>query len=274
MNLKNNQKGMTLIEVMVSVTLGLMFLTAAMGFLITSQQSSQSQDTGNRMQENARFAMELIRESVRMAGFTQGPANPGYIYRDACGTVNGLAATNCSDDVATTATSQGDRLALAMTSPDSQDCLGNDTGSTDTVFANVFWVETSGNISSLYCRGYDMATDTWIGAAQPLIDGIDQMQVQYGILDVPTNTVDRYLNATQVQALGANTWDNVRSVKVGLLVSSGVDTNEAINDGGTVGAALASTYTNFTILDGSYTRADRKLRRVYTSLITLNNVGG
>ncbi|MEQ9208586.1 MAG: PilW family protein [Pseudomonadales bacterium] len=263
MNLHTHQKGLTLIEVMISVTIGLLFLTAAMGYLVTSQQSFRAQDTGTRIQENARFAMDILRRNVRMAGHSDDLAiAPAYIYREACGN------DPCADD---TATAQGDRLAVAMVSPDAEDCLGNDLG-TETHVANVFWVEVVGDMSSLYCRGWDVENGGWHSASQPLVDGVDQMQVQYGVYNSATDSIDRYLNAAGVEAL-ANGWDNVRSVRIALLVQSGQDTDEADTSGNTVGnATFAANYTTFTLLDGAaYTPGDQRIRRVFTNTVAINN---
>lgn len=265
------QRGLTLIEVMISVTLGVIFLLGAMTFLVSGQRSYQSQDSGTRIQENARFAMDLIQQQIRVAGYSEDfNVNPGYIYRGACGTVNAVAATNCSNDVASTATTQGDRLAIAMTSPDSQDCLGNDTGSTSTRIANVFWVEIADDVSSLYCQGFNLDTNppAFIGNKQPLVDGIDQMQVEYGIANAATGIVDQYFNAMTVPA---NAWDRVRAIKVALLVNPGVDTSDA-DTGSTQTDSLLMANT-YNLLGGTYTRTagDRKLRRVFTSLTVINN---
>lgn len=264
MNFYSSQKGLTLIEVMISVTMGLLFLTAALGYLVTSQQSFRAQDTGTRIQENARFSMDILRHNIRMAGYSDNlTIAPAYIYREACGANN-----PCADD---TATNQGDRLAVAMVSPDAEDCLGNDLG-TDTHVANVFWVETVGGISSLYCRGWDVENASWHSASQPLVDGVDQMQVQYGVYSAATDSIDRYLNATGVEAL-ANGWDNVQSVRVALLVQSGQDTDDADTSGNTVAdATFAANYTTFTLLDGAaYTPGDQRIRRVFTNTVAINN---
>ena len=271
------QQGLTLIEVMLSITLGLLFLVAAMSFLVSAQQSYRSQDTATRIQENARFAMDMMRGYVRMAGYSDDVTiTPAYIYRDGCGTtINGQSsATNCSAD---TTTVQGDRLALSQLSPDAEDCLGNALGA-DTHVANVFWVETaaapsgSGTISSLYCRGWDVDNSSWHSAAQPLVDGIDQMQVQYGVYNAATDSVDRYLNAAGVEALTSG-WANVQSVRISLLVNAGVDTSDASQSASTVdNLTFAANYDSFTLLDGAlYNPRDNRIRKVFSSTITINN---
>ena len=63
------QRGLTLVELMVSLTLGLL-ITLAIGYLYTnSRQSYRLNDNVARMQENGRHAMEVISRDVRMAGY-------------------------------------------------------------------------------------------------------------------------------------------------------------------------------------------------------------
>ena len=293
------QRGLTLIELMISVTIGLVFIFGALTFLVSGHQSFRAQNSGSRIQENARFALDILKEHVRMAGYNDTTSSlldlPALIYRGACGTdINGQVPNPCSDD---TTTDQGDRLAMALRIPTgatgaaAQDCMGSPLTALNEHVVNVFWVEqdTSSGVSSLYCRGYNPDTDTWHGtAAQPLVDGIEQMQVQYGLVDGNTSSggstpssgtggrVDRYLNATDLQTLDAgnatrNYWGDVRSVRIALLVSAGAE--QAADDGAnTLSADTLTAYQTFTLLDGAaYTPAEPRIRRVFSTTITLNN---
>ena len=293
------QRGLTLIELMISVAIGLVFILGAVNFLVSGHQSFRAQNSGSRIQENARFALDILKEHVRMAGYNDTTSSlldlPALIYRGACDTINGLSANPCSDD---TTTDQGDRLAMALRIPTgatgvaAQDCLGSPLTALNEHVVNIFWVEqdSSSGVSSLYCRGYNPDTNTWHGTqAQPLVDGIEQMQVQYGLVDGnPSSTgntpssgtggrVDRYLNATDLQALDAadttrNYWGDVRSLRIALLVSAGA--RQAADDGaGTLDSATqTASYQTFTLLDGAaYTPAETRIRRVFSATITLNN---
>lgn len=289
------QRGLTLIELMISVTIGLVFIFGAVTFLVSGHQSFRAQNSGSRIQENARFALDILKEHVRMAGYNDTTSSlldlPALIYRGACGTINGQVANSCSDD---TTTDQGDRLAMALRIPTgatgiaAQDCMGSPLTAINEHVVNVFWVEqdSSSGVSSLYCRGYNPDTNTWHGtAAQPLVDGIEQMQVQYGLVDGnPSSTgssgtggrVDRYLNASDLQTLDAanatrNYWGDVRSVRIALLVGAGAE--QAADDGAnTLSSDTLAAYQTFTLLDGAaYTPAETRIRRVFSTTITLNN---
>lgn len=63
------QRGLTLVELMISLTLGLL-ITLAIGYLYTgSRQTYRVNDNVARMQENGRYAMEMIGRDLRMAGY-------------------------------------------------------------------------------------------------------------------------------------------------------------------------------------------------------------
>lgn len=63
------QRGFSLIELMVAVTLGFIVVGAVGYLFLGSRQSFRTTDNLSRMQENARYALESITRDVRMAGY-------------------------------------------------------------------------------------------------------------------------------------------------------------------------------------------------------------
>lgn len=63
------QRGFSLVELMVAVTLGFIVVGAVGYLFLGSRQSFRTTDNLSRMQENARFALESITRDVRMAGY-------------------------------------------------------------------------------------------------------------------------------------------------------------------------------------------------------------
>lgn len=62
-------QGMTLVELMVGLAIGL-FLVAVMSTMyLGSRNTFVAQETGSRLQENGRFAMDTIANDLRMSGF-------------------------------------------------------------------------------------------------------------------------------------------------------------------------------------------------------------
>lgn len=65
----SRQRGLTLIEFMISITLG-MILVAAISVLIANQSSARTEiDRGGRLIENGRYAMQVVTDDLMMAGY-------------------------------------------------------------------------------------------------------------------------------------------------------------------------------------------------------------
>lgn len=62
--------GLTLVELMVSITISLIILAALSALFITSRSSYKYEEGMARVQESGRFATEFIAQDVRMAGYS------------------------------------------------------------------------------------------------------------------------------------------------------------------------------------------------------------
>lgn len=101
---------------------------------------------------------------------------------------------------------------------------------------------------------------TWTGAAwnvEPLVPGIDTMQVLYGVATVPDGVISRYLPASAV-----TDWTLVYGVHLAFLIQGQV--------GSAQGGAMAAPVLLGTIVTPP---ADTRLRRVYELTIHLRNSG-
>ncbi|MES2491532.1 MAG: PilW family protein [Pseudomonadota bacterium] len=78
MNCRASQSGLSLIEVMIAVTLGLLILAGASSIFISSKQGFRVQDSTGRMQENTRYAMNYLSQILRSADFWSG-VEPDFI---------------------------------------------------------------------------------------------------------------------------------------------------------------------------------------------------
>lgn len=65
---KFRNSGFGLVELMISITLGLVLSTAVIQIFVASNSSSKLQQSLAQVQENARFAMRVIGQNVRMSG--------------------------------------------------------------------------------------------------------------------------------------------------------------------------------------------------------------
>lgn len=65
----NGQNGMSLIELMVAMTIGLVLTGATVAIYLENRQTSRTAETLARMQEDARYAMEVLGRDIKMAGY-------------------------------------------------------------------------------------------------------------------------------------------------------------------------------------------------------------
>jgi len=70
-----NSRGMSLVEMLISMTLGLILLTGMIAVFSGNKRSSELNTAMANIQENARFALSAIGKDIRMASY-QGCLDP------------------------------------------------------------------------------------------------------------------------------------------------------------------------------------------------------
>lgn len=73
-------RGLSLLELMIAMTLGLVVVLGVTTVFLGSKQGYRMQESTGRLQENARFAMDLLSREIRHADFWGGTA-PGAIEK-------------------------------------------------------------------------------------------------------------------------------------------------------------------------------------------------
>ena len=84
------QRGLTLIELMVALVVGLMVIMAAMSVFTSSSQSARSVDHASQLRDDARFAAEVIQRLAVQTGFE----DIGFVTRTYQGTPQTYKAAN------------------------------------------------------------------------------------------------------------------------------------------------------------------------------------
>jgi type IV pilus assembly protein PilW len=92
-----SQAGLTLVELLVAVTLGLLITLAALAALLVGRQGFSAVDNASQLRENSRFAASMLQRLVLQAGYEghrdgSGPSNWRYFCASgglACGDQNG-----------------------------------------------------------------------------------------------------------------------------------------------------------------------------------------
>jgi len=213
-------RGFTLPELMVTMVIGLLLLGGVMQVFVSNRASHRYQQNLSELQDNARFGLDFVARTVRMAGY-RGDSPSEWVLGSLTaaggtpavqGTDNDAVAGNGILDGSDTITVTYEGSSDGFT----RDCLGNVVPAGTTV-SNRFAV-TDGNDLSCSIDG----GTTWTA----LIEDVEDMQIQYGLDTDGNQTANSYVTAANVTDT-----DNVVSVRVALLLRSSEANLNAGSDG-------------------------------------------
>lgn len=275
--LRSRQQGLSIIEVLVSLVIGLVVVGAVLISYITSGQTNKLQAAYAQMNEDAQIGLHILSRDLLLAGYAQPTSldtttfkfGRTYAGRPVFGCDTGFVSANATGNVACAATGstpaievvyEADVTNTVPTSavpPIPSDCLGaalavQTVGATNFYIAyNRYYLATSVlGRSELHCASK-------LGnPGGALVDNVEGMKIWYGEANLADpRQIVRYVTAANVADFGL-----VVSVRVCLLMRS---------------AEVALTGEDpATYLDcdsASQTSADRHARRAYFSATTLRN---
>jgi type IV pilus assembly protein PilW len=236
---------------MVAMFIGLFLLSGIASSYISSKKASINRSQTSLLEDNGRLALEIITKSLEHTGhapsgtFTNNNPfimNIGDVVSDTCPD----GATNIVDQVAFVATAKAtadddvlvqDSIGVVFHGDDNvfTDCSGNiltasaaipavsgcrlrplstheddrNTMTNGSKIYNSFYVD---NVSkTLECAGSRSLV------AVTIAEGVENMQLMYGVDTDSDKVIERYVNASD---MNANQWGSVKSIKVALLVRS------------------------------------------------------
>ncbi len=207
------ERGFTLIELMIAMVIGLFISLMMMNYFVQSMRSTTVQRIEKGIAMNAQTALSILTQAVREAGSGNPASADVPFYSGRCG----ASWAQCTDNGSGR---NPDRMAVLLKPSQDRDCT-NTAIAPNAVVANVYFIESNAGRSSLSCRGFDVKTEKWIGDAEPLVDGIENLQISYRVQD-SENATQRYLAADNVPAVQGSLelgWDFVRAVSLSLIAS-------------------------------------------------------
>jgi type IV pilus assembly protein PilW len=240
-----SQRGFSLIELMIAILLSVFLIGGLLTLVQAMKRTTGVQSGLSQLQDNERFATDLLSDVIQSAGDYPNPQLTGQIAAfpalnvTAQGQTIVFAAGQTISGVHT-ATVAGDLIAVRYTTtgtasipPPAPDglisCAGN-TSPTPVTFVNVFSVDANGNLQCQLTTIDPAGVNPAVTTTTTLVSGITKLTILYG---VETNTAfttlsaDAYLTATQVSALaiplpqGATSgWNLVKSVQLSLTVTN------------------------------------------------------
>lgn len=256
------ESGVTLVELMISMTVGMFVVLTATAVLVSVKSNYLEQDDVAQMQETSRYALDVIGRSVRQASHRSWNLPQGAIHDvSALGAdVFGLDArslksrTEGIEAAVTKSVNGSDVLAIRFWGSGAEEsgdgtvlnCAGFAASaptiidmSEDKRAWSIFYVATDATGEpELYCKY--RGDNSW--NSQAIARGVESFQVLYGLDTDEDGLPNRLLNASGVQALddtlelhGANAveraadsnkrshWRKVVLVKVAMLIRGAHD---------------------------------------------------
>ena len=206
-------RGLTLIELLVAMAVGLVVVLAAVSALTVARRGFTTVDAASQLRDNGRFAADMIQRIGVQTGYkdvffaattrqatTTDPAPSVLGFNNAkvnltspltTSTVRPTGEAGTGSDVLIMQYQVSQiRTLTADTGADKSmiDCAGNapatvanvdDPGARDARMASIFSVGLSQGEPSLLCTYFDAATSTWLST--PIVQGVENFQVLYGV---------------------------------------------------------------------------------------------
>ena len=250
LRMRNPARGFTLIELMISLTIGLVILAAALSTFSTSSRSSQLSQAETQLNEDGILALNLIQQQLKQAGYSQqlipsngatvmgnyaGPAVRGCSggFTDAAAAFDKLSCTGRgSDTIAIRYEATVDNtMPTAIDATLATNCLGNGINALTpsqvsppptpapgmpppgnyALADNRYLVTDANTAPMLSCRGMEKRDAVnAIGVSQPLLANVESMRMLYGVANRPSSEL-------------AATYDPMRHQIVKYLDAAGVD---------------------------------------------------
>jgi type IV pilus assembly protein PilW len=283
------QSGVSLIEVMVSLVIGLFVIGAVLMNYLGSGTTGRQQSYVSQMSEDAQIGFSILNRDLQMAGYsntnamvlvggTATFARPAFRPIFGCDApfLDAAAAFNAATCGTATGTSthaievnyQATTATVVLSSAGvPTDCIGNTVAGTDVYQAvtgpgafmtsNRYYVADVGGRPELHCASQAATTS----GGQPLVENVQAMRVRYGVATAwSAAALDSRRAVRYVEASNVTDWNNVVSVRTCLLMRS----SEAI-----LTSEDVRTYTD---CDGvAQTSADNRLYRAFFSTTAIRN---
>lgn len=277
------QRGVTLIELMVGITIGLLTVAVAMGALMVSRGISGTVSDASLIQQQGSYAMRVIGLQLRQAGSLRLNLDPGtattestYLIPAAFEVAIAASGTDPGFEPATQTitgkqTPSTDEYALSVgyrnyTEPVfisaseaslHRNCLGE--GGTPSLIQSQFQLYTPASDPTrreLRCAG--------TGTPQAIINNVANFQVRYLLQD---NTVPGASTIKTVDASGVTKWAQVQAVQVCLVLYG----NESIDmPAGSTYTDCDGTAVNMTTLTGT---RNKRLHIAFRNTFQLRSQG-
>ena len=217
------QHGVTLIELLISISIGIFLLTSLAIIFLSNKISFATQNGLAQLQNNQLLAISIITNVVQSAGYYPNPAtnstastlpaSPNGSVTIKNGTSSATLTVSYPSQGAVSGSSINGSDSISVRSIGAMNCTGN-TATTDLI-SSTFSVDSNNN---LQCTTWDITSSSnacpnCSTATQTLVTGVSSMTVLYGVSPA-SDSATQYMTTANVTA--NNMWGRIMSVRVTL----------------------------------------------------------
>lgn len=283
------QRGLTLVELLVSMTLGILIVLATVALYSVSSSTSATSTEEQGIQDSGRFALMLIGTAARQAGFINFDVNtpvaaPAYWPVEGTENAKVPSGTYTIASIGTNSNRSasdkgGDTVAFRFQPPRAADgsmpdCQGRNPviAAASDVAMSSFFVDTDvDGEPALRCVAGTTSGTPSAYQVQSLVRGVESMQVMYGVDTDNDSIPNRWVDAATLAGIAAvapatSPWGMVTAIRVGLVIRGAPGSAQ---DTGTT--TLYPLGQNFASTASFTTPADGRLRKVFTATFQLRN---
>lgn len=271
------QRGRTLIEVMIAITIGLMITAGVISIYGANRQTYRASADVQRMQAAGQLALDRLAYQLRMAGYGQINSsdfwlvgNPSNFVGEALRVCSGGFANPVALPVDATPACNNDPLqpdalrvayvvgdATTAGSGDNRDCLGVEVPEVggQREARNRFYIAISNGVPTLMCAGNSAGVGGLVAA--PLVPNVEDLQIRLRVGD-PFSRTEQIVDPQSAVGWTAAQWGRVLGVELCVLV---VSESAGLSTAAQAGVdCRGNAYPN-----------DGRLRRTFTQVVTLRN---
>src|SRR5579863_3333269 len=219
---RGGQRGFTLLEILIALSLGLFVLAALLTIVQTNRTVYGDQSQLAQLQDNERMAITLMTDVIQAAGYFPTTIPPSALSTSASSltatTSDGYAFAQGQSMYGTySATVPGDAIYVRYTTANGDgilNCSGlSNTSGANTLYTNEFYIANG----QLVCRMNGTVYNLVSGVTNNTTTlGVTNLSILYGVkrnAGLPGNNVDTYVNASLMTAAD---WSSVIAVMIQL----------------------------------------------------------
>jgi type IV pilus assembly protein PilW len=203
----SGERGFTLLEILIALTIGLFLLGALLIIVQTNKTVFGNQNQLSQLQDGERMALMMMSDVIQSAGYFPDPT-----VNTQTSTLTAIAPFGSGESISGTysAAPPGDQISVRYMTTGGDNILNcsgqsNPIGGPNTLYVNSFQVLNGQLVCTMNTVPYN------------LVNGVTSLNILYGVkanAAAVANDVDTYMNAQQVTAAGK--WGSVITVLVRL----------------------------------------------------------